>query len=549
MYRSDREPDWELAPYVPQGCELVFHAVSDDLASAVVICQRRKKPKWLQNDALLDTKNLLIITHYDRLNQLLFINSQEHGEDLYDSIAEGLYPDDSDVVSVPLSHGVISRALRVLKKPRFYNVGMRNRELGGQDESYRTLTGPKADRRVSRSDGNTRSRGHVFGGSTGEEESVTLGVSTLSKLWSNKYGLVPRFVDWCHGLAIEIANPSPVTTDSNIDNLDTGKRVSEIPAPPIAMVWSEHVFQHPQRLLIDGEVQEHGLTGLELDIDRKSYDKKKIEFNVMLDDTTIGRFAYSPGSTMLFDRLDDGPELTVRSQFADGTLREFFRIRPPTFFLADFSIIVGSDWYRHAPAGPLDRSWLRTFDDFGKTVDIEREFENARPGTKTIHDFTESEFIAHASDVIIYDHRSGEVADYISLAEHDDAVVCTLAHCKGASGKKTSKPKKASTRVDDAYEVAGQVVKCLPFSRQPDELRSELVRRIATGSKLIRGTVPQLELILTNATKKRFEFRICLVQPGLSASKLNQSVESVLAAAGEYILANAGVPPSIWISP
>jgi len=548
VYRADREPDWDLEPFIPQGCELVFHAVSDDLASAVMICQRRTKPKWLQNASLLDTKNLLIVAHYNRLNQLLFINSQEHGEDLYDSIVNGFYPDDSDVVCVSLSHGVISRALRILRKPSFYNVGMRNRELGGQDESYRTLTGPKADRRVSRTDGNTRSRGHVFGGSNSEEESVTLGVSTLSKLWSNKYGLVPRFVDWCHGLAMEIANPAPATTNSNIDNLDTGKRVSEIPAPPIAMVWHEHVFQHPQRLLIDGHGQEHDLTGIELAVDRGTYDKEKVEFDLLLDDSSIGRFVFSPGSPTPIDRLDDGPQLTVRGQFADGTLQEFFKIRPPTFFLADFSTIVGSDWYRHAPAGPLNRSWLREFEEFGTTVDIEREFENARPGMKTIHAFTESEFLAQASDVIIYDHRTGEVADYISLTETDDAVICTLAHCKGASGKKTPKPKKAATRVDDAYEVAGQVVKCLPFSRQPEELTSELVRRIATGSKLVRGSVEQLELIMSATAHKRFEYRICLVQPGLSASKLNESVESVLAAAGEYISANAGVPPSIWIS-
>ncbi|MBN72963.1 MAG: hypothetical protein CME32_27220 [Gimesia sp.] len=549
VYRSDREPNWDLNPYVPQGCELVFHAVSDDLASSVMICQRQTKPKWLQNSSLLDTKNLLIIAHYNRFNQLLFINSQEHGEDLYDSILEGLYPDDSDAVYMPLSHGVISRALRILKKPSFYNIGMRNREIGGQDESYRTLTGPKADRRVSRSDGNTRSRGHVFGGSTGEEEAVTLGVSTLSKLWSNKYGLVPRFVDWCHRLAMEIANPTPVATDSNIDNLDTGKRVSEFPAPPISMVWSEHVYQYPQRLLIGGDGQERDLTGLELVVDRSSYDNQKIEFDLLLDDSSVGRFVFSPGSPKLIDRLDDGPELTIRGQLGDGTLLEFFRIRPPTFFLADFSLIVGSDWYRHAPTRPLDRSWIRTFDDFGKTVDIEREFENARPGMKTIHEFTESEFLAQKSDVVIYDHRSGEIADYISLTETDDTVICTLAHCKGASGKKTSKPKKATTRVDDAYEIAGQVVKCLPFSRQRDELKNELVRRIASGSKLLRGTVEQIELILGNAAKKRFEYRICLVQPGLSASKLNEPVESVLAAAGEYISANAGVPPSIWISP
>ena len=61
VYRADQEPNWESEPFVPQGCELVFHAVSDDLSSAVVVCQRRTKPKWLESDSLVDTKNLLII--------------------------------------------------------------------------------------------------------------------------------------------------------------------------------------------------------------------------------------------------------------------------------------------------------------------------------------------------------------------------------------------------------------------------------------------------------------------------------------------------------
>ena len=224
VYQTDQEPDLECPPYVPQGCELVYHAVSDDLSAAVIVCQRKTKPKWLETPALQDTKHLLIIIHYNRFNQLLFVNSQEHGEELYRCIVESLYSDDSNEVCIPLPHSKVSRGLRILNDPSFYNVGMRNRELGSQDESYRTLTGPKADRRVSKTDANTRSRGHVFGGSNEGGESVTLGVSTLSKLWSNKYELIPRFVDWCHQLAMEIASPDPVATGSNLDLLDTGQR-------------------------------------------------------------------------------------------------------------------------------------------------------------------------------------------------------------------------------------------------------------------------------------------------------------------------------------
>ena len=549
VYHADREPDWDLEPFVPRGCELVFHAISDDLSSAVLVCQRRTKPKWLDTESLFDTKNLLIIVHYNRLNQLLFVNSQDHGEELYESIVDSLYPDDSDAVCIPLSHDVVSRALRILNEPSFYNLGMRNRELGGQDESYRTLTGPKADRRVSRTDGNTRSRGHVFGGSNGGGESMTLGVSTLSKLWSNKYGLVPRFVDWCHRLAMEIASPAPVGTGSNLDFLDTGVRVTEIPAPPIGIVWPEHVFRHPQLLSVDGDGEQRALTGLELVVVPDSYDQRLMQFDLIIEDQRVASYQFSPESPDLIDRLDSGPEITVHGSLGEGSLEQFLRIRPPTIFLADFSTMVGSDWYRGSAGAALDPAWIQPFSEFGASVDIESEIANARPGMQTIHEFTEAQLLAGESDIVVYDHRTGEVADYITLTETSDAVRCVLAHCKGATGKKTKKPKPAGSRVDDAYEVAGQVVKCLPFSRRPEELRNHLIRRIASGSSLRRGTVELLERILNGARSKRFEYRICLVQPGLSSSKMSGSVQSVLASAGEYIMANAGYPPTFWLSP
>ena len=300
VLRTDRSPSLDNDPFVPPGCELLFHAVSDDLAAAVVVCQKKVSPKWLANQSLLDVKNLLIIVHYDRTNGLLFIHSQDHTEDVYDSIAASLYPSGSDEVCMPLPHSVISRALRLLEQPCFYNVGMRNRQLGGQDESYRTVTGRKADRGVSRTDANSRSRGHVFGGSTGDGESMTLGVSTLSKLWSNRYGLVPRYVEWCRRLGAEINNAAPVATGSNLDLLDTGEPTEIIPAPAIAIVWHEHVFNHPQLLSIEGTGEERDLAGLELSIVTDSYSKESVEFELILDDDPIGRFSYRPSLRELF---------------------------------------------------------------------------------------------------------------------------------------------------------------------------------------------------------------------------------------------------------
>ena len=550
VLQTDREPDFQNNPFVPRGCELIFHAVSDDLSAAVIVCQRKLKPKWLLTPALHDTKNLLFVIHYDRFNQLLFINSQEHGEDAYESIVASLYPDDSDEVCMPLPHGKISRALRMLKKPCFYNVGMRNRELGSQDESYRTLTGSKADRGVNRTDANKRSRGHVFGGSTEGDEPCTLGVSTLSKLWSNKYGVVPRFVAWCHALAVELSDNSAVVTDSNLDLLDTGQPTDVIPAHPIGIVWNEHVYSHPQLLNVEGTAEDRDLSGLELSIDHGTFTASSVEFELMMDENSIGRYRFSLAAACLISRVDNEPKLTIRGQVCDGSLAELLSIRPPTIFLADFSTIVGRDWYRGTTGAPLDHSKIHTFDEFGETVDIEREVSNARSGTVSIHDFTKTQFMDGSSDVVIYDHRTNEIADFIALSETSSSIICKVAHCKGASGKKSkTKVKEAGARVDDVYEVAGQVVKCLPYCNRPDELKEKLLRRLSSGSVLLRGTTELMERILDNTSHKKFEFQVCLVRPGISKSKLNESLETVLAAASEYVSANAGLAPEIWTSP
>ena len=182
-----------------------------------------------------------------------------------------------------------------------------------------------------------------------------------------------------------------------------------------------------------------------------------------------------------------------------------------------------------ASLGALDPSAIREFNEFGSTVDIEHQCSDARDGMITIHEFTEAQFMAEPYDAVIYDHRTGEVADFISLTETEDTVVCQLAHCKGASGKKNkSKLKNAASRFDDAYEVAGQVVKCLPYRNRPQELKEKLLRRLSSGSVLKRGSTELMERILDSAQRKRFEFVICLVQPGLSASKINDQVKNVL---------------------
>ena len=57
------------------------------------------------------------------------------------------------------------------------------------------------------------------------------------------------------------------------------------------------------------------------------------------------------------------------------------------------------------------------------------------------------------AQIIFYDHGTGELADFLTLASRVDDVLATLFHCKASSARNTR------DRVDDLYEVCGQAVK------------------------------------------------------------------------------------------
>jgi hypothetical protein len=79
-------------------------------------------------------------------------------------------------------------------------------------------------------------------------------------------------------------------------------------------------------------------------------------------------------------------------------------------------------------------------------------------------------------------------------------------------------------------------------------LKDKLLQRISSGSELKKGSVELMERLLRASDRKQFIFKPCLVQPGISKAKMTPAVESVLAAASEYVVSNAGVAPEIWTS-
>lgn len=510
--------------------------VSDEMRCAVYVCQNVQKPRWLEVPSLLDVEHYLFILFYDEATRLLFINSSIKTEEMYSQIADA-------VVDGPfrgVSTATINRCLRTLRNPAFFNVGMKSRLFGNQVESYRIISGGNADRAVSNTDAQIFDRGHVFGSGETDEGSVTLGISTLSKVWSNRTGFVPEYVGWCQAIAGQLSDLAPVVTGSRIDLLATGEEVAEIPTVVIGAAWHETAFKTTPLVTVD-DMPDESIELLSLDIHIEQSSPEVVQL-------TLAGFG-DPIPVMF--RISGNPyfEITSPRRFAitsrggtSGTLSEYLNSFGLHLYLADFSRVYRNQLFRsNLRIAALPNEAFESSDWAARGVDIRREFGNAG-ASASIHDGLEDILVRSAASVVVYDHRSGEIADFVALHREGDAIVCEVFHCKGAGGPRPG------SRVGDAYEVAGQVIKSVPHARSASTLKTDLVRRINSGSCLKKGTLQELEQILDAAEQGRFEFRVRLVQPGISVSGMTEPVSRVLAAAYDYVRATTGFTPKFWVS-
>ncbi len=515
--------------------DVIQRFVSDDLSCAVYVCHSAKKPRWMEVPSIQDVSYHLFIIYNDRPRGLLFINSSVKTEDMYSHIAEQL----TNGTFHGVSTSTINRALRALENPAFFSVGLKNRLFGNQVESYRIISGERADGAVSNTDAQLFDRGHLFGSGDTSEGKATLGISTLSKVWSNKSGFVPEYVAWCRSVAEHLTNSTPVVTGSRIDLLATGEEVTSIPSRVIGASWHETAYKI-RPVVTDNEDTTYkcDLLSLDLEIIDSNASSARVHLHGLGEPIAIEfRIDGTP-----FFQIVSQRDISIATRTVTGSLSEYMSSFGFHLYLSDFSRLYQNQLFRsnldleHLPA-----TALQSLDWTMLGVDICREFGQS-PNGISIHQAIQDHLVHSDATVVVYDHRSGEIADFVTLQSEDGVVTCEVFHCKGAGGELPS------SRVGDAYEVAGQVVKSVKHSKTPASLKTELTRRLASGSTYCKGGLSEVERLLDEAERDRFEFRVCLVQPGISITSLTEPVARILAGAFDYVRATTGITPRFLVS-
>lgn len=224
-------------------------------------------------------------------------------------------------------------------------------------------------------------------------------------------------------------------------------------------------------------------------------------------------------------------------------LADFLTGTPIIFRTTDDVMIHGTDYTSGDLQGiSYDASSVVPIDwEFHKT-DIRAEASGAREGMYTLHT-TLKDILMERGELkhIVYDHSSGEIADFIAMEERENQNVVTLYHVKRMNAAKYN------SGMEDIYEVAGQAVKSTIWLTSPSMLIRRMHERRKSGNcRFIRGTFD--EFCEEIKGPKLFRGRIIIVQPSISyRMSMPSKFQAVLAAARHYVLNSGKVSEfEIW---
>ena len=131
---------------------------------------------------------------------------------------------------------------------------------------------------------------------------------------------------------------------------------------------------------------------------------------------------------------------------------------------------------------------------------------------------------------IVYDHGSGEIADFITMREEENRILVSLYHVKKMSGSNYN------STVGDIYEVCGQAIKSITWFSVKGKLPQKIMQRHKSGKcELLKGDYNQL-LADLRSSNHLVRGEIVVVQPSVSKSvEMPGKFQEVLAATSAFI--------------
>ncbi len=543
-YRTRQPPDFSEAPEALKTLQITNAWRSDDGTTYLLLAKLIRSPSWYRDEHIVDAAHECFLLKHFPSSGLLFITATERSERYYTELLEFFF----DGNATPLAFEQIRKVLNGMTDQEFYSVGIRSNSPSATAESYRIVAGSNADRGVRDTDAANFSQGHFMGRGQIDGEVEVIGASAGGRIWSNGKLSIPNILKWMDALHARITAEKVNIGRSGLDALPFGETLQRIPPSTCMTDWSKNTYRDNPMVVIGEGVETFRTCVLDLEITdiSVSHDGSSLTFHIG-DGVRGGRVSYRLNQSPHYSLVGDGPRMQVET--ADGqleSLEEWLEDEGVVFFTKELDSFIGSTLQKRQGSTTIRADSLLTHD--WTECETRVEFDLKNPERPTVQRFLQNHLLSQSNNsFIIYDHRSGEAADFIVAQELPARrISISLYHCKGAGGPISGK------RINDVYELAGQSVKSGRFSRK-DLLLRHLDRRTQDGSTrgfspFLFGTREDALNLIRSYDPISIILTVYAVQPGLSAETLSDNVRSIMAAANDS-LTSQGIDLRWMISP
>lgn len=529
---------------LPEDVGISFYDATDRLVTLITGTQA--PPIWAKETAILETKFELHLFWCDQSRKLLFESTTSPM--VANGVREIIAPEAEQLETEELM-----RTMQIDEFGDYLMVGLRSVSgIGPAQPAYKTLMGKEVQAAVRPSD-KSFSPGHALVRAGSGE---TRGIGTLaSRIWSVQRTDVKTFIKWCNTLAIEITKTAVKPGLPQLRFLSLPQAISALPERPLTVLSNHELIGARQSIVafrddgagnrtdtITGDVEpEIAITAF-----KKGTGVLECQYNWHSSSPGIA-IRYSAASLFLWE-VGDERTIEIQVELADstvfeGTLTDFLSRFPPTFVMPGGGVVVRREFAMPSGSpGPLPKE--STHVPSWQGCDRKAETEKPKPGSKTIHDWLEEKLTASTtSEVIVKDHGSGEIADFIVVSKDQQRRSVWFYHCKGMKGARPS------DRVTEAYEVLGQAIRSASWVATK-KLLEELYGRTNSagrGSRLVKGNRTFIKSLADNFRSNEWDYYVVVVQPGFKCSSILSSgkVQGLVTSAYEWIT-NAGATFVIW---
>lgn len=527
-------------------------AVNEGSKLLLFITEEHEEVPWGDVRHLLNREWHLYAVHWDQERNLLYINSSNNGSD-HEALAKAIAGQGAILVKGER----IFRCLHGINRLVLTNLGLSH--VINQNTRFSMHVGTDISDALPEAIRQNKKKSNLFGNGYENGARVTTGCSQKGRIWSYRIAYdLAEWIEWCHQVGTKLVNEA-ISTDQVFRGVILPRPISERPAlVPVVIEWPEEFLSRSEEVIqieIEGEV----VPLYEASLDILDFtDTGPIRFRVTAASRLADYRVRFRDESVEFEP-DAGFEAFVVTNRRRRSLTDWFRRETPVIRFANGASLEHNELYELPPTlarRPFDKDRIEAIDWSG--VNLRKESQSVAKHADSIQRRVIDTILAPTHDphfeIVFDDDGAGEAADIVCVRVAGNRVLVHLYHCK------FSKDATPGARVDDLYAVCGQaqrsihwrgdVAALLRHLRHRDELRRRSALAAGTGfvSRFERGDANTVQAILRRLPHLVPDFRIFVVQPGLSRARAITSQLELLAVTETYLQETFGIPITVYAS-